>query len=55
MEGDTMSWKQLLCSILYLIFPIVVVVAVTFLSWYFEKPSLMWWYLLALVSYCAMT
>lgn len=49
-----MSWKEFLFSIFYLIFPIAVIAAVTFLTWHFGKPSLMWWYLLALISYCAL-
>lgn len=36
---------------LKLLFCITLVAGVTFLSWHFNTPKLMWWYLLAVFAY----
>lgn len=36
---------------LKLLFCIALVAGVTFLSWHFNTPKLMWWYLLAVFAY----
>lgn len=36
---------------LKILFPISLVVSITFLSWHFNDYNLMWWFLISLLAY----
>ena len=46
-----MDWKIMFLIFMALIFPICLVAAITFLTWYFNNYNLMWWYIAAVLTY----
>ena len=50
-----MNWKITFFIFMGMLFPLCLVAAVTFLAWYFNNYNLMWWYILAVISYCGLS
>ena len=47
------TWKKIAYVALKLIFCVALVAGITILAWHFNKPTIMWWYLAAIIAYLA--